>query len=525
MQVSRLGAVGLGANVLGAAGIGSIDRSVIRIADLGYSNTALGHGTRWTSDISVFAGRSNDPGHAADDVGTLTIYQNGTAKWAAAGDTAGALVAAGTGFVWLESGTAGRGFCFCIMPEHVSASSPTGTAHSLSILAGNPNGAIGYYSGTMFVWAQFLAGFRFDVTGILGIGGQKTAELLPRADNIFHVNSVGKALSAPPNIVHVSIGYADCLDIVNGVPGITRASMLANTTAIKDIILAGGAMCIFSTVSAETVSAGLRAEINAFHAHIFGLAAANPDRVKVANYASVIDDPMGVNGAAYANIMTGPHYNDSTGAYLAATVLNTLLDGVVGSRQGRSAYIGGRANLAEDGAFLGTGGSLSAATGASCTGTSAWDVSVGTGIGVDLGDASVVCSKETTTEAHPWQVFTVTGGTEDSYVIASTPITWTSGDLEGQCELYVSDASMTGGGLVGLRIVIMYYDVTDTLIDFLDGGLLACGVVPGVLNALLKTDAVTAPSGATSAKLGVMWWQPANNDVVIKLRNGGASVV
>lgn len=484
------------------------NKNKISIANCGDSTAALEHGTWWSS--VDFYGRSDASGHAANDIGTLTIYQNGTAKWAAAGDTAGALVTVVGGLYWFESGSANKGFCFCIMPDDISGSSPTGTAHAITVAQGSLAGSVGFISAGAVVWQNILSGWRTCITGILGIGGTTTFHLLDRINNVFDVDSHGQPLSLPPDMVHVSCGINDCVALGAGGAGYTIGDVLQNLTDIKDAILARGGMPIFSSLSHEAPGAA-KTYMDQVNAHLASLAAAN-SRVKFANYAAEVDD---VGGAAKAGYMDGPHYTPDLGAKVCGEVLDELLDTIIGATEDKSVYFDGRVNLSPAGNNIGNGGVLDGATG-----TSAIDVFCGTGLGVDLPYCSAVCSKQTSTDVtSPWQVVAVTGGAEESYVIVSTTLTSISSLLQAEAEFYVSDSSKMGGGIIGaLRFSFIFYDVGGNPIDFLAGMNAVTGVA-GVLQGVVKTDKITPPANAVTARIAFLWWQPPSVSVTFKVRN------
>lgn len=488
------------------------DHMTLRIASTGDSTAALEHGTWWSSIGEVFYGRSDDSGHAADDEGTLTIYANGTATWQAAGDTAGDAVAAGTGLVWLESGTTGKGFGFVIMPADIEAASPSGTETTITVAAGSLAGSVGFTSGGAVVWQNILSGWRTCITGICGIGGTTTTHLLGRVDNAFYVDSYGKPLLSPPDVIYVSCGINDCTALGGGSPGYTIADVLENLTAIKDAILALGCIPIFASLSHED-PAGAKTYMDQVNAHLAAMAAAD-DRVYFANYAAEVDD---VGGDAKPDYMIGPHYTPSIGAKVCGQVLNELLDTIVGDNQGRAPLLSSEAaNLAPAGDCQGTDGELLDATG-----VSALDVWCGTGIGVDLPGCTAVCSKsESFGEDNPWQVVDVTGhATDDSYVIVSTELVDVAPLMQGAAEFYVSDASKMGGGIIdALRFSFIFYDAMDAPIDFL-AGMYAVAGSAGELQGVVKTDKITPPANAVTARIAFLWWHPATFDVTFKVRN------
>ena len=503
----------------------------LRIADTGDSTTALGHGTRWSSSAEEFQGRSDDPDHVEGNVGTLKIYQNGTAKWKAQGDDFGALYTLDSGLVWLESETPGLGFAFCITDAEIAASAVGGTDYPITIIKGSPIGFIGFDTGTMFVWAQYLNGFQQDITGILGYAGKTTFDVASSINCVFDVDSHGKPISAPPNVVHVSCGINDCSALAAGTATYTIQDVLDNLTAIKTAINAHGACVIFSTLSHENPSVALRGYMDQVNDHIDDLQTASPSCVYVADYKSVIDNPASPVKAALPDMMSGPHYSPRDGARTAGVVLVDLLQSIVpAAPAGRSAFTGARPSILANSDFIGTSGTLSAGTGSTCTGVSAWDVYAANGFGVDIGDCGVVCSKEASAgEYHPWQVLTVTGGSAESVVLMASPLTPVSEYMQAEMEYYISDGQNFGSSSYIPQLVFSFYDGASAFIDDLSGCRFQFGGTvagaDGSVQSVLKTDVITVPAGAVSCVVFISFGIAASTNVVAKFRNAGAKAI
>ena len=476
-------------------------RNLLRIAVAGDSTAAGEHGTRWSTTAEDFFGRSDAPNHAEGDEGTLTIYSNGTATWQAAGDTVGPVTPAGDGFVWLESGSSGKGFGFNIVAEHVAAASPTGTNHTITVLKGSGTGYQGYFTGGALVWSQVLKGFRLDVN-VLGTPGVTTFDLLARIDNALDVDSHGRRLSGMNNLVYVSCGISDC-SALTGSPGYTIDDVIDNLTAIKNAVIARGACIIFSSLSHEAPGAR-RPFMDAVNAHFASMAAAQPDCVVFADYTGVVDDPESPERAARPGYMSGAHYYPGYGCYFCGSVLADLLGERFGSADVKSSYrdVRIRSLLAGD-----------------------WTVQAGEGI-IPHGDASVSVSTDPGNGDGEWTVLDVTGGTEDSYVIATIPLRYMPNRMRGECEFYINDLSKVGGGLFqGPRLVFAFYDAEGNILEY-DGGItVAGGDLADDLYGYLKTDIITPPAGAVSAKLMFGFWVPQGNNAVVKLRKPGAEDV
>lgn len=529
------------ASAVSARHISTQQRNTYRIASCGDSTCV--HGTRYSmvESYSGFRlyGRSNDTGWLdleANATGTLTVYPNSTATWAAPDDTAGPVVQVGSGLTWMESATAGRGMGFVVPQSVIQGADVGGTAYPVSILEGSSPGYVGTGWGDALGWAQVITGGRLQVTGQHGFAGIDTRQMLQALPNVLTRDSEGKSLDAPPDAVYFSIGINDVW-FENDPDGslswygyeITEAETLQNITEMVEYCVERGVIALFSTLQRESPGA-LAAMMNVINDHLEALQAQYYPMMRVVDARAAVNVPE--TDDAKPGYMTGPHYTNHLGCYVMGTVLADVLDQVAGARLGRSAYMGDRPNLVHDGAMLGTDGALTNATG-----VSAWQVCVGECDYLpSLGDATAVCSQEASSngEYHPWQVIDVTGGTEESYVVASSPLEAIYDVMQAEVEVYTSNLQISGYTFVsGPKLMLMYFDGGGQMIrlsETISGvGVTLGGVDPetGVteFSGLLRTGPITTPAGAVSARLAVMWGQPAGVDATVKLRNAGARAI
>lgn len=298
---------------------------------------------------------------------------------------------------------------------------------------------------TMFMWAMYLTGFRMNPKHIQGYPGQYTSDVLAGMPHLYAYDTDDIPAQATFSWVHVSCGINDCTELaINPTPSFTIQDSMDNLTAIMQYNLDRGRGTIFSTLSHQDPG-DRRPYMDDINDHIAALALANPTRVKVADYKSIVDNPGDPLHAAKAGYMSGPHYNEKLAAEICEPLL-TIMAGISGSVVGRSRFRGDRPNLLPLGDFSGSAGSKTIAPGCTATGESSWDALIGTGLGFDSGDIGVVFSKESVTgEPNPWQVITVTGGTTESYIVLQSPSFTPPDYASGDIEIYISDASKVGG--------------------------------------------------------------------------------
>lgn len=500
--------------------MGQDSHPVFRIADIGDSTMSVGLSAAYTGDI--FFGMSNAIGLAGVADGALTIYSNGTAKWAASGDTAGDLVAVGDGAIWLESGSADKGMRFIIVDTDVAAASPSGTEYTITL---TQNVVQGYAGISAVVLASIMTGFKCDITAIHGCPGQKTPMIRSMIGGIFGRDSMGKEIYQRPKCLHISGGINDLNEIAGGGADFDIDDVCDELTAIKDDAIAEGAIPIFANFTYDLPSPTLWALMQTANAHLAAMAAANPSRVKVADYFEAIHDPGYSDGRAREGTMWGgPHFLPN-GAQLAGEVLAEIIDSMTTPLIGRSRYVGGAPNLIPNGDFSGNDGII---VGGDVTGETSWHIFL-------FGDgASCVASKESVPgEPHDWQKYVITtpAGAPDAFAItlASLPFAIAAGDeLETEMEFYVDDPTKLGGDPtlnLGPKISLIYTnasldpvaatDVCNLLFDGSKSGAPA-------FNGLLKSPKVVAPADSAFADMRFVVNIAPLTTVTIKLRNAGA---
>ena len=379
---------------------------------------------------------------------------------------------------------------------------------------------------TMFMWAMYLTGFRVDPVHIHGYPGQLTSDVLAGLPHLFDYDTDELPSGVRINAVHVSCAINDCTLLAIGGAPFTIEDTLDNLTAIKDGILAEGAVCIFSTLS-HADPGNRRPYMDDVNEHIAALAAANPSCVKVADYKSIVDDTGDPLYAAKAGYMGGPHYDEKLAAEICQPLLDILED-LSGTVMGRSRYRGARSNLLTHGKFQGSDGVITAAPGCTASGQSSWDALIGTGLGFDSGDIGVVFSKESVAgEPNPWQVITVTGGTTESYIVLQSPSFTPPDYASGDIEIYISDASKVGGSyLPGPSFGYFCYDEFDAPIDLALGGGVRCGgAYAEPVSALMRTKRLAPVPTTATVRAVLTFFLPAAASVVIKLRNAGFEAV
>ncbi len=503
--------------------MGQDSRPVFRIADIGDSTMSVGLSAAYTGDL--FCGMSNAIGLAGVADGTLTIYSGGGAKWAASGDTAGALVSVGDGAVWLESGSADKGMRFIIVDTDVAAASPSGTEYTITL---TPNSVQGYAGLSSVVLASIMTGFKFDITAIHGYPGRKTTTIRSMIGGIFGRDSMGKQISQRPKALHISGGINDLNEIASGGADFDIDDVCDELTAIKDDAIAEGAIPIFANFTYDLPSPTLWALMQTANAHLAAMAAANPSRVKVADYFAAIHDPGYSDGRAREGTMWGGAHFLPNGAQLAGEVLAEIIDSMTTPLIGRSRYVGGAPNLIQNGDFSGNDGII---VGGDVTGETSWHIFL-------LGDgASCVASKESVLgEQHDWQKYVITtpaGAPADfAIILASLPFAIAAGDeLETEMEFYVDDPTKLGGDPTqsrGPKVSLSYYDASLAQIGFAEVcNLLFDGSKSGApaFNGLLKSPKVVAPADAAFANKGFVAYIAPLTTVTIKLRNAGARKV
>lgn len=385
----------------------------------------------------------------------------------------------------------------------------------------------GFECATMFMWAMYLTGFRMTPSHIHGYPGQYTSDVLAGMPHLYTYNTDDIASYPSFGWVHVSCGINDCTELaINPTPSFTIQDSMDNLTAIMQYNLDRGRGTIFSTLSHQDPG-DRRPYMDDINDHIAALALANPTRVKVADYKSIVDNPGDPLHAAKAGYMSGPHYDEKLAAEICEPLL-TIMAGISGSVVGRSRFRGDRPNLFPLGDFSGSAGSKTIAPGCTATGESSWDALIGTGLGFDSGDIGVVFSKESAAgEVNQWQVITVTGGTTESYIVLQSPSFTPPDYASGDIEIYISDASKVGGSyLPGPSFGYFCYDEFDAPIDLALGGGVRCGgAYAEPVSALMRTKRLAPVPTTATVRAVLTFFLPAAASVVIKLRNAGFEAV
>lgn len=457
---------------------------------------------RWGAS-GVFA-RSNASALSAGD-GTLTLYSNSTAKWAAPGDTAGAVTAVGDGLVWLESATANKGCCFNITSEEVSA---------LGTVGGNPititiaaSSYIGSGEESAGSWAKILSGQKLLCVGSYGIDGETTAGLLRRTSQIFDTDSFGVARSSSVDVVVVDIGTNDVSFIASAEPGYSVETSAANHADICDEITANGAIAVVCSLIRQSPSAGEHSAATSLNTAMASQAASD-SRVIMADVYSAVKDPNLTNGNAVANALVGVHWT-GYGAKLAGAVVANALKSIVGSSIGRSDFRSGHAlsNLVTNGALSGASGSKSGITG---------DTAVDA---IYSGTGTCVASKEVVSGENDWQVYTITGAAADDQLLLLPVMSVTPGSsVYGQVEYIVE-----GDGVKNIEAIFQFTDdaVLQELVHSNNVSDTPLGL--GAMRGVLHVPTIDVPSWEVSSKMLAAATMSAG-DTVIKFRDMGAAV-
>jgi len=390
----------------------------------------------------------------------------------------------------------------------------------------------GFQCATMFMWACYKTGIY--PTHIHGYSGQLTSDVLAAMPHLYAYDTDNNPSDPIFSWVHVSCGINDTTELAtNPTPAFTIGDTLANLTAIKDYNLSRGKGTIFSTLSHEDPSSR-RSNMDTINAHLFSLAAANPTMVKVADYASIVDNPSDPLRAAKAGYMTGPHYKPELAAEICQPLVDIIHD-LAGTNMRRSQYIGNQPSIVPDSDFISNSGTIYSSAGVTASGETAWDVLCGSGLlGIEQGDYTVEFSKEYVDgETHPWQVVNITdGGTEDgAYLLLLSPPFVPADKWKFEMEVYVSDASACVDPLLPSGALAAFgYDIDGVLIfpDGLEdiGGLrLGNAGYAETLNVLARSRTADLIDGAVTTRFCFPWFVKAGATVTFKLRNAGASEI
>lgn len=474
------------------------------IAYIGDSTTSPAYQARWGA-VGGFA-RSNDLGLSAGD-GTLTLYSDGTATWAAPGDTAGAAVPVGDGLVWLESNSDDMGCCFNITQEMIDAlATPEGYDVTVTIEA---SAYTGYGSEAPATFGQILSGYKLNVSQYGGIAGETTENLVSRLPSILTRDNFGRPLSGLPRIAVVLIGINDVAGIVAGDPGCSVVATNARITVIKDYIASRGVIAVFCTLAGETNTAPEWAVMEQINTHITGMA--NGSSVRAVDYASVIVDPMGSNGAALPGTMDGAHYT-ALGANIAGELLAAEILDITGGSAGDSDFrSGGRANLYVVNGNLATGG---ADTGQGGAGVISGDYGFST-VFETAGD----CAGSRVADPGQFhrQVFDFTNAVAGD---AFTCLIAMTGISPGDSVYSALQYSITGDGCASFTYGVRFSD-GDANIEIWFAASPAT-INPGSQSGVLETPEVIVPSWATEIGIALLVTM-LDGDTVVEVYNVGAA--
>lgn len=459
----------------------------------GDSNTEPAFIPRWGCSGDV-AGRSDVEADIAG-VGTLTIYDDSTATWAAFGDTAGAVTAVGEGFVWLESGSAGKGFSFNITQTVVDTlGTEAGNPVAITV-AKNPEMGSANFSPCQF--GQMISGQALNATANFGRNSETTYGLLERMPQVFTVDSFGRPTTKRPSVVGVLIGINDVIYLGGGFGGYTVNDVKGWLTDIKEIIVSNGAKAIFGNLVMESPSVPEAAIIAELNAHFASLEDSN---TYIADYHSVCD--------GVADAMDSAHYTN-LGAQLAGEVLSPILIEIAG-RAGVSPFrLGGSvspdANLIVNGALAGTAGNLEG----SMTGVVAIDSGY-------FGAGACVGSKEAVEGENDWQVFTVTGAAAGDFIF---PLFDTKAIIAGSMVYTGIQISVSGAGVTAANLSFSYKNVDDSITEVVHSCYPVYTKNMGEIEWTVEM-AVEIPSWYSQSSL-YMYIAPEVGDSVIKIRNAG----
>jgi lysophospholipase L1-like esterase len=457
----------------------------LNIAFIGDSTTEWGFIPRF-----VFGGVISDAEGVVGE-GVVTLYDDATLQWAAAGDAAGAR----TSFVygrryWYESGSANKGNSIFVPPELGPFASAEGTPIPIDMLAQN---GMGGRDQAPYVFGQILSGQRFAMAGNQGIAGQRAEQVLLRIADSWEKDTFGRPLAIKPTHVVVLVGINDVAYISGGEAPYGVAEVKDWLDDIRDAILAQGIMPIFGNLVDGDTSPEIVALIDELNLHIAGMG------VPVADYHTACN---GVAGA-----MAGSHFT-TLGAKLAGAKLAEFLVSIAGQGRSRFALGSGVSNLIENGELAGEAGSLTGMTGV---------------VAVDstfTGSGTCVASKVSVPGENDWQVYTVTGAaTGDELLVEFDPL-WEIGQ-----RVYGGiDFEVTGDGVSNVDCVIECRNADESRIESFHALTPAANVAMGELTGILRTPTIAVPSYYDSGRFYFKAILSAG-DTVVKTRNGGVRSV
>ena len=476
ITANPLSATSLSAGILQANLISGGD-TAYRLAFIGDSTTEWGFIPRFYGVIDTI---SDAEGVAGE--GTVTLYDDSTLSWTAAGDTVGARTAFDYDFrCWFESGTADRGVCITLPSAYAEYGTPEGTPLPLTMEANN---GMGGRDQAPYVFGQILNGQRFAMASNQGVAGQTSTQILARFSDILTKDTFGRPLSIKPTHVHILAGIND--------PNNEAAQTISNLTDMRDLALSAGVTPIFGNLVMESPDIDDAAFIAAVNAGIAGMG------VIVADYHTACN---GVAGA-----MSNPHYT-TLGSKLAGAKLAELLVSIAGQGSSRFAFGSGTTNLIVNGAMSGTSGTLTGMTGVAAVDSTF------------VGDGTCVASKQAVSGENGWQVYTVTGATAGDTITVEFDPLWSIGQ-----NIYGSvDCDITGDGISNANFTIEFRSSGDTRVESFYALNPISDHDMGELAGILQTPDIEVPAyyNAGRAYASVIL---SAGDTVVKFRNAGVGL-
>lgn len=462
-----------------------------RIAFIGDSTTEWGFIPRFKAD--GFAGIYSDAENVGGE-GTVTIYDDSTICWAAAGDTNGPR----TAFEydrkqWYESGTENKGVCIILPSAFAGIGSPEGTPVPLTMIAQDEMGG---RDQAPHIFGQIFTGQRFAVTGEHGYAGQRAEEILARLSDAWTKNTFGRPLARKPTHLVILVGINDVAYISGDAPyGTAEVKGLYN--AMRDAVLAEGIKPIFGNLVDEDTAPETVALIDELNAHLASIA--------VADSVYVVDYHAACNGVAGA--MSGSHYT-TLGAKLAGAKLAELLVSIAGQGASRFALGSSGGNLVENGELSGTSGALTGMTGAAAVDSTF------------TGSGTCVASKQAVSDQCDKQVYTITGASAGDELLVEFDPLWAI----GQRIFGGIDVEVTGDGVSGVDCYMSFTNAGNTRTETFNALSAVSNHDMGELHGIFKTPTIAVPSYYDSGRFYFKAILSAG-DSVIKIQNAGVMAV
>jgi len=454
------------------------------VSYIGDSTTEWGFLPRFAAD--GFAGIISDAEGVAGE-GTVTLYDDQTLQWEAAGDTSGARIAFEYGRkCWYESGSPKRGVSIIVPPEFSAYASLEGTPIPLTMLANN---GMGGRDQAPFVLGQILNGQRFDVLGIHGMAGQRAEQILLRIADSWEKDTFGRPLAIKPTHIVVLVGINDVSYINGGSAPYGVEEVKDWLDDIRDAILAQGIMPIFGNLVEESPSPSKILLIDELNLHIAGMG------------VPFVDYHAACNGVAGA--MSGSHYT-TLGAKLSGAVLANLFESIAGQGNSRFGVSTSTTNRIVNGSMSGTAGTLTGMTGVAAVDSTF----VGTG--------TCVASKQLISGDNYWQVYTVTGAADGDTITTEFDPSWTIGqDICGSV-----NCDITGDGVSNANFTIEFRSAGDTRIESFYSLAEVSNNDAGELAGILQTPIIEVPTYYNTGRAYASVILSAG-DTVVKFRNAG----